>query len=175
MQKNWYLVYTKPKCEKKVAGLLTKKRIENFCPLNGKTLKQFRKNKVVYEPLFPSFVFVCLQESEKSTIRQIENVVNFVYWKGNPAIINDEEIKAIKHFSEEHQNIKLERTNVNIEAEAKIMDGRSYSIDGKILMIKNKAFKVNLPSLGFTMIAEIDRADVMGREVSFGNKEMSLQ
>ncbi|MDQ2719831.1 MAG: antitermination protein NusG [Bacteroidota bacterium] len=175
MQKNWYIIYTKQKCEKKVAGLLTKKKIENFCPLNCKTLKQFRKSKVIYEPLFPSFVFVCLRENEIFALRHMEHVVNIVYWRGNPAIINDDEINAIKHFSEDHQNVKLEKSDINVEAEAQMIHSPSYSMEGKILMVKNKTFKINLPSLGYTMIAEIERADVIGREISFGNRELSLQ
>ena len=53
-------------------------------------------------------------------------------------------------------------------------DGVSYTIDGKILSIKTKTLKVSLPSLGFTMVADIAEEKVIGREVSFG-KEMSLQ
>ncbi|KAA9039498.1 hypothetical protein FW778_11815 [Ginsengibacter hankyongi] len=34
MQKNWYAVYTKPHCEKKVSLLLVKRGIENFYPVN---------------------------------------------------------------------------------------------------------------------------------------------
>ena len=34
MKKNWYAVYTKSRCEKKVSASLTKKKIENYCPLN---------------------------------------------------------------------------------------------------------------------------------------------
>ncbi|RYZ19047.1 MAG: antitermination protein NusG, partial [Chitinophagaceae bacterium] len=30
----WYAIYTKPRWEKKVAELLTRKGIENYCPLN---------------------------------------------------------------------------------------------------------------------------------------------
>ena len=87
-----------------------------------------------------------MQENEIFALRQIENVANFVYCKGNPAVVNDKEIEAIRHFSEDHQDIKLERTNINIQAKARSVDGPSYSMEGKILMIKNKAVKVNLPS-----------------------------
>ncbi len=175
MQKNWYLVYTKPKCEKKVAGLLTKRKIENFCPLNCKPIKQFRKNKLLYEPLFCGYVFAFVEESNLSLLRQVENVVNLVYWKGKPAIINEEEIETIKNFTHDHSDIKLERTNVHVNGDARVSDGVSYTIDGKILIIKNKSIRVNLPSLGYMMIAEMERENVMGREVSFGNKELSLQ
>lgn len=175
MQKNWYIVYTKSKSEKKVAALLTKKKIENFCPLNCKSIVQFRKSKLVYEPLFSSYVFVYIAENEIDLLKQIENVVSLVFWKGKPAVICHEEIEAIKEFTSDHQNIKLERTQVNLNGDAKMDDDRSYSMDGKILMIKNKSIKVNLPSLGFTLIAELEGESVLGREVSFGNKEFSLQ
>ncbi|MEO9021859.1 MAG: transcription termination/antitermination NusG family protein [Ginsengibacter sp.] len=175
MQKNWYIIYTKPKSEKKVAALLTKKKIENFCPLNCKSIVQFRRSKLVYEPLFVSYVFVNIQKNEINLLKQIENVVSLVFWKGEPAVIHHEEIEAIKDFTSDHQNIKLERTQVNLNGDAIIDDDRSYSIDGKVLLIKNKSMRINLPSLGFTMIAELEGEGVLGREVSFGNKEFSLQ
>ncbi len=45
MQKNWYIIYTKPKCEKKVAAFLTKKKIENFLPLQWKEITYVQKKK----------------------------------------------------------------------------------------------------------------------------------
>ena len=175
MQKNWYAVYTKPKCEKKVAALLTKKKIENFCPLNCKQIRHSRKSKLLYEPLFSSYVFANIGESDVSLFKQVENVVSLLYWKGRPAIIKNEEIEAIKEFTTDHQDIKLERAKVNVNDEARNVDDSSYTMDGKILMIKNRSVKVNLPSLGFTMIAEMEVESIMGREISFGNKELLLQ
>lgn len=175
MQKNWYVVYTKTKCEKKVSNLLTKKKIENFCPLNCKQIQQFRKSKSIYEPLFNSYVFVYINEIEINLLRQIENVLNVVYWKGRPAIIQQEEIDEIKEFVSDHRNIRLEKSTVSLTDEASIINRPNYSIDGNIVMIKNKFIRVNLPSLGFTMIAEIEREGVMGRQISFGNQELLLQ
>lgn len=175
MQKNWYIIYTKPKCERKVAALLSRRKIENYCPLNSKKIKHSRKSKLLYEPLFNSYVFIYIDESDISLLRNIESVVSLVYWKGQPAIIKNEEIEAIKEFTTYHQDIKLERTKVNVNGEARIVDGSSYTMDGKILMIKNRSINVNLPSLGFRMIAEMEEVDsIMGREVSFGNKELVL-
>lgn len=51
MQKNWYAVYTKP-LEKKVAALLSKKKIENFCPLGCVETQNFRKLKLILETPF---------------------------------------------------------------------------------------------------------------------------
>ena len=38
MQKNWYIIYTKLKAEKKVSTALTKRKIENYLPVNTKTV-----------------------------------------------------------------------------------------------------------------------------------------
>jgi transcription antitermination factor NusG len=175
MQKNWYIIYTRPKCEKKVALSLTKKRIENFYPINCKQVTHLRKSKLLHEPLFNSYVFVNIEENDISLIKQLENVVSLVFWKGSPAKIKDEEIEAIKEFTSNHQDIRLERTNVNTNGEARMVNGPIYTMDGKLLMIKNRTLKVNLPSLGFTMIAEMEKESIMGREITFGNKELLFQ
>lgn len=175
MQKNWYLVYTKPKCEKKVAALLTKRKIENFCPQNRTQVKQIRKSKMVDQPLFSSYVFVYVEEGKVSYIRNFENILNLVYWKGQPAIIKEDEIAIIKDFINDHNDIRIEKTFVDEKDSAKIIDRPGYTIDGNLLTLKNRSIKVNLPSIGYTLIAEVDRdEEVIGRQLTF-NKELSLQ
>ena len=108
-------------------------------------------------------------------IKHIEHVLNMVYWKGCPAIVQNEEIEEIKAFVSNHENIKLERSEINLNSEAFLVDRPTYAIDGNIVMIKNKSIKMTLPSLGYTLIAEMEGEEVIGREVSFGNTEFSLQ
>src|SRR6185437_5466249 len=99
MQKNWYIIYTKAKCEKKVASILTKKRIENFIPMNSKQVTSGRKRKVVQKPLFESYLFANMQEDEIREIKILDGVVNLVYWKQNLATIHKEEIEVMKEFT----------------------------------------------------------------------------
>src|SRR6186997_1335326 len=107
--KKWFAVYTKPRFEKRVTEIMNRKRIENYCPIN-KVLRQWSdRTKFVTEPLFPYFVFIKITESELSSLKQIDGVVNFVYWLGKPAIIRDSEIEAIRQFLDEHSNIRLEK------------------------------------------------------------------
>ncbi|HEY5369708.1 MAG TPA: UpxY family transcription antiterminator [Hanamia sp.] len=174
MQKNWYIVYTKAKCEKKVAALLAKKKIKNFCPVHCRQINQFSRMKLVYEPLFSSYVFVYMQESKINVLKQLSNVVNLVYWKGQPAIIQNEEIEEIREFVAEHENIRLERSGVNVNSLASVVDRPSYAMDGNVVMIKNKFIKVNLPSLGYMMVAEMEGDGVMGREIGLKEKEALL-
>lgn len=166
MQKNWYAVYTKPQNEKKVAALFTKKKIENYCPLSCVETLSFRKHKLVFEPLFKSYVFVYATEAEAEALKNLDGVVNLLYWLGKPAIIKEEEIDAIREFTNDHRNIKLERTLVNINGVTRNLNASSYAVEGKIVTVKNKTIKINLPSLGYTMIADFEDESIFGRNES---------
>lgn len=176
MQKNWYAVYTKPHNEIKVSQLLTRRRIENFCPLNYKKSQYLLRSKIIHEPLFKSYVFVKTTDSDIIILsKQVKGIVSVLYWKGKPATINEEEVNAIKEFTNNHHEIKLEKCGVNLSSGEDIMEDMTYAMDGKILIIKNRVMKVYLPSLGFTMIAKIEDESIMGRKISFGKKEFLVQ
>src|SRR5215211_2634080 len=95
-ESKWYAVYTKPRWEKKVADLLTRKQIENYCPLNKVKRQWSDRKKIVMEPLFQSYVFVRVPKNMLTMVRETSGVLNFVYWLQKPAIIRDEEIDLIK-------------------------------------------------------------------------------
>jgi transcription antitermination factor NusG len=175
MQKNWYILYTKPKWEKKVAASLSKRKIENFFPVNCTQVNLYSKVRTCREPLFESYIFVNIKESEFEKVKSVYGVLNFVYWKGKPAIIQEEEIEVIKEFITDHQNIKLEKTKVNVNDVAKVIDGSKYSMTGNILTVKNTMVKVNLPSLGFTLVANVEIETPLRTELSFGKRDLILQ
>lgn len=164
MQKNWYVIYTRPQCEKKVATLLSKKRIENFIPLVCTELTSTRKNKIAYKPLFKSYVFVHVTEQEATLLRQAEGVINLLYWLGKPAVINETEITAIREFTTDHRNIDLEKLSVTTSIMERNIFRSTYEIDGNVVAIKNKTIKINLPSLGYAMIAHLTEDSIFARE-----------
>ena len=170
MQKNWYAVYTKPHCEKKVSHSLTKRKIENFCPQNNKKFQSFWRIRLLQEPLFISYVFVRTTEFDAVILsKKINGILSLLYKGAKPAIINEEEINSIKEFTNSHEEIRLEKFYLNLKSDENNLDDVMYRIDGKILMIKNRLYKVNLPSLGFTMVAKMKDESIIGRETSFGN------
>ncbi len=158
--KKWYAVYTRPRWEKKVASLLVKSNIENYCPLN-KVLRQWSdRKKVVYEPLFSCYVFARVPEQELGTLRRIDGVINMVYWLGKPAIIRDAEIDTIRKFLNEHTDVKLEKTKVSVNDKVQVLGGPLMDMEGQVLAIKNRYIKVALPSLGYLMVAEVESENV---------------
>lgn len=158
--KKWYAVYTRPKWERKVAQLLTIKKIEAYCPLN-KVQKQWSdRKKIILEPLFSSYVFIHAAENEHSLIRSSDGVINFVYWLGNPAVIRDEEILAIQEFMHDHENVTVEKASVNINDRILITSGALMDSEGEVIEIKSRTVKVYLPSLGYQLLAEVDKSSI---------------
>ncbi|MEO8764892.1 MAG: UpxY family transcription antiterminator [Ginsengibacter sp.] len=175
MQSNWYAVYTKPNCEKKVASLFTRRKIENFCPVNCRKINSFRRTKILLGPLFKSYVFVNIAPAEIESLRQTDGIISILYWMGEPAIIKQDEIDAIKEFTGDYQNIELERTQVNMHDIARVVDGPSYSMEGNVFAVKNKTLKVSLPSLGYIMIAKMEDESIFQRETSYKTIRMSIE
>ncbi len=159
-EKYWYAVYTKPRWEKKTSELLTKKQIENYCPLNKVIRSWSDRKKMVLEPLFKSYIFINTTEKEHTQIRQTVGVLNFVYWLGKPAVIKNAEIEAIRQFLTEYQNVKLEHVDVNIYDTIKIKRGPLMEQEGDVLEVKNKSVKVYLPSMGYALVAEVEKSNV---------------
>ncbi|MBE8727752.1 UpxY family transcription antiterminator [Flavobacterium hungaricum] len=93
---NWYVVYTKPKWEKKVAEKLIQLGIDCYCPLIIQLKQWSDRKKKVEVPLFNSYVFVHLNEAERNSVFQVAGVVRYLFWLGKPAVVKDQEIEIIK-------------------------------------------------------------------------------
>lgn len=158
--KKWYAVYTKPRCEKKVADLLTKKGIENYCPLNRVEKQWSDRKKIILEPLFTLYVFVRIDPTEQLSVRQTFGILNFVYWLSKPAIIKNEEIEIIKRFLNDHTRVTLEKVSVNVNDMVRIVTGPFMEQEGQVMSVKSKTVKIMLPTLGYWMHAEIETANV---------------
>jgi len=159
-EKRWFAVYTRPRWEKKVAELLDKKEIINYCPLN-RVHKQWRdRKKVIHEPLFKSYVFVRVSAKEVTTVLETFGIVRFVTWLKKPAVIRDEEIQTIREFLCEHSNVQIEPIPFALNDSVRIIDGPLSNREGHIIGFNQSRVKVYLPSLGFIMSVEIDKAHV---------------
>ena len=160
MNKNWYAVYTRSNCEKKVTALLQRKKIEHYSPVNRVAKNGLERRKLVYEPLFPSHVFVKATVDEMQVIRQTTDVINFVYWLGNPVVIKEMEIENMKRFLDEHTNVQLEKTSVNNSEKVRIISGPLMDMAGNVISKENNNVKLSLPSLGYMLVAEVKKSSV---------------
>jgi len=158
--KKWYAIYTKPRWEKKVHALLVEKGLESYCPLNKVHRKWSDRIKIVEEPLFKSYVFVRVAEDEKTPVRMVNGVVNFVYWEGKPAIIKDREIVTIKKFLNEYEDVEVRRVEVGPNDEVVVTNGVLMGKKGTVKRVMRKKVEVLIESIGFTLTAYIDKSKI---------------
>jgi len=157
---HWYAIYTKPRWEKKVHALLTEKKIESYCPLNKVRKKWSDRMKTVEEPLFKSYVFARVSEEEQTKVRLTPGVMNFVYWQGKPAVIPAREIEIIRKFLNEYDDVTAESIELKEDERVTIRQGLFMDHEAKIIKIEGNRVKVIIESIGYSLIASIDKKNL---------------
>jgi transcription antitermination factor NusG len=113
--------------------------------------------KTVEEPLFKSYVFVKVTDEDRTAVRMTPGVINFVYWEGKPAVIKEKEINIIKRFLNEYENVEVQPLNLQVHQRVKITTGPLMDPKVIVLSLQRKAVKVAIDSLGYILVAYIDR------------------
>jgi len=158
LSRKWLAVYTRPRWEKKVNQLLAEKGLESYCPLNKVRRKWSDRMKIVEEPLFKSYVFVKVGDDDRTAVRMTNGAINFVYWNGKPAVIKEKEIIAIKRFLNEYENVEAVPTELKVNQRVRITNGTLMDQEGKVLDIRHKTARIAIDSLGYILVAYIDRS-----------------
>ena len=141
-------------------SLLSEKKIESYCPLNKVRKKWSDRMKTVEEPLFKSYVFARVNADEQTRVRMTAGVMNFVYWQGKPAIIPAKEIETIRKFLNEYENIQVEPIQLKEDGRVIIRQGLFMDHEAKILKIEGNKVKVVIESIGYTLVASIDKKNL---------------
>ena len=120
---NWYVVYTKPKWERKVAEQLEKIGIECYCPLITVVRQWSDRKKKIEIPLFNSYVFVHLAESDRNLVFNSAGAVRYLFWLGKPAIVKEEEIDVIKKWLHNPDTYDVSLTTVQVGDSIEVESG----------------------------------------------------
>jgi transcription antitermination factor NusG len=156
--KNWYVIYTKPKSEKVVEQRLREKGITTYLPLRT-TLKQWSdRKKKIQVPLFNSYVFIHSTEKERNKVFEVSGVLNFLFWLGKPAIVRPIEIERIKNFLAGVKDSEVVVENLQPGDLAKIKSGDFKDVEVEIESVDKKVYYVVLESLGVRL--KVDKHDV---------------
>jgi len=154
---NWYVVYTRPRWEKKISKILEIKGIENYCPLNKVSRQWSDRKKIILTPLFTGYLFVKLDDSKKWEIKNVDGILNFVYWLGKPALVRQNEIDNIKKFLSEFDHIEVVDTNIIEHAAVEVNAGVLMNYKGIVIDVLGSKARVKIDSMGVTLCALIDK------------------
>ena len=144
---NWFVIYTRPNFEIKVAEGIANLGIQSYCPTYTLVKKYSDRTKKVQKPLLPSYVLVQLEDKNRPKVFAIRGVVRYLFWLGKPAEVREEEIKLLK------KNLKGNYEDALI---SKLAKGKEYTIPsgplkgqkGTVLDVLKNKLRLELPSLG---------------------------
>ena len=151
LNKKWYVLYTRPRFEKRVKERLESNGQECFLPLHRTPRVWSDRVKMVDIPLFSSYVFVKCREFELLPLLRINGVVRVVYYNSKPAVIRSQEIDVIKKFIEAAEG-RILCTGDEVE----ILAGSLKNKNGKIVKIKKKYLVLNIEQLAATVCVNTD-------------------
>ena len=154
MEKKWHAIYTREACERKVSSAFSKRQIIQYLPLNRVSqLYTLESKKYISEPLFHNMLFVKIDETERWRVKRNEDVINFYYWLGRIAIIDENEIKNIQFFVAEYTNIVIHKIPIQLK--------RLYGIDIPFpqndFIVENDLIKTELHSIGYSLEANFNK------------------
>ena len=151
----WFVIYTKPRNEKKVTEQLLAIGIDAFCPMIT-TIKQWSdRKKKVSAPLINSYVFVQLDEVDRYKVFDVPGVVRYVHWLKKPAIVRENEIQSLKELTEKTV-FSFTIDHLTIGDEFLIPSGVLKDKKGVIQEARGKSLKLKLDELGIVVTVQLE-------------------
>lgn len=154
----WYVLYTKPRNELKVAEGLTKIGVENYCPTVTEVKQWSDRRKKVTSPLFKSYVFVQLPASKREQVFDVPGVVRYLFWLGKPARVKDEEIEVIKKWLSSDEVEDVEIDHLSPGDHITIASGKFQGQKAVISKIGKKRLRLILKTMGFVVNVKVSEA-----------------
>jgi len=152
----WYVLYTKPRNEKKVAQLLSGKGIEVYCPVKEEIRQWSDRKKKILEPVFTSYIFVFLKDykEEHLPVLTTPGSVRFLWWNKKPGVVQDREIQAIKDFLNNYKNAEI-AIEVDKGQFVTIIEGPLKDTSGTVLQVKGNKVYLLVKTLSISLVATV--------------------
>lgn len=156
MEKKWYALYTKPRHEKQVSELLTRSNIENYLPLIKRVRIWSDRRKTVEFPLFPSYLFVKIDDKEYYTSLKIQGAVKIISFNGRKVQVPDYQIEAIRRFVETGEELIMNITDYTIGKRVKVIRGGMKGLEGILTEVLGKQrVKVEIESIRQSLFIQV--------------------
>jgi transcription antitermination factor NusG len=160
--KNWYVIHTKPKNEKKVFEQIINKDIEVYLPLIQTVRYWSDRKKKLMVPLFPGYIFVNTNEEERiNAISNTYGALRYVMYQKRPAVVSEKEIANIKLSLQAPDRIRIEEKSI-IEGDlVEITGGIFRGLTGYIKEIRGHyKLIVNIIELNSTFSVQLSSSEV---------------
>ena len=156
--KNWYAVYVKSRAEKKVAAELLHLGIDHYLPLK-RVLKQWSdRKKWIDEPLFKSYLFVFIDQSEYYDVLQVPGIVKYISFERKAVAIPQQQIDAIKYYLSEIEPEEEFLDDWEKGQKVEVISGSLTGLIGKLIENRGKhRLVVEIEAIGHSITIQIQK------------------
>ena len=158
VNKNWMIIHTKSRIEKKIGQYCSSVDIKYYLPLEKRIKIYGRKKVQTTLPLFPGYLFCFADEKERYKLLLTHHVANTLKVSIRLELLED--IKKI--FIAESANYSLSSCELQIEGiKARIRTGPLSGIEGIISRLKGKdCIVLNVNIIDRATVVCLNRADI---------------
>lgn len=153
----WFVIYTKPLTEKKVAERIRQIGLSVYLPLYT-TIKQWSdRKKKLEKPLISSVVFVQCSAAELQLLYNVQGFSRILHHNGKPAVVQAHEIQNLRILLQEVGVAELEPIKIQPGAAVEVTRGPFKGVIATAVQVLNSmrllieikqlgiAFSVNVP------------------------------
>ena len=153
---NWYAIYTLPRTEKKACTELLKNGIDVYLPLI-KSLKQWSdRKKWVEEPLFRSYIFVNIHQSQYFDVLNTYGVVRYITFEGKAVPIPQKQIDAIRFFLETGDTLPENTGEFLPGKKVEVIKGPLRGLTGELIEIAGKhKVRIEITAIGQSIFVTV--------------------
>lgn len=147
--RHWYVAYTAPRAEKKVSLRLKEQGINHYLPVK-KSLRQWTdRKKWIEEALFPSYIFVNVDQKEYFNAINTVGLVCYIRFEGKAAELREQTIADIRRIAEAGLMAELLDEIPKPGTRYSINTGPLKGISGLVVRLKGKThFVLEVEELG---------------------------
>lgn len=152
---NWYVLYLRPRCEKKLAEFCRVHAIRHYLPLRSETKIYQRRKVTVEKPLFPSYFFASFDGEGRLQILKTNNVLRIL----EPLTRR----KLLHELAQVRRALRVDPALTAISAvregrRVRILGGPFMGVEGIVQTIKGRAkVCLNVDMIGRAVAVEVDR------------------
>ena len=147
---NWYVLYTKTRCEKKVVEELLSLGIHAYCPTRSEVRLWSDRKKRIEIPLLPSMVLVKIDDKDINRVFECSLVVRYMFWLGKRAIVRQSEIDILKKYSNEDYSF-IDSTIIDFKIGDNLNLSSFNNEQGIVNRISNNNIWIYLKSIGYSI------------------------
>ena len=145
---NWYVLHTKPRCEKKVEEQLLNLGINAFCPTRPEIKIWSDRKKTINVPVLPSMVLVNIDNKDINKVFASSLVIRYMFWLGKRAVVRQSEIDILnKYLNGSYNFINKNLSNAEVGDDVSLSSFNNEK--GIISKISNKFIWIYLKSIGY--------------------------